>query len=67
MDTEKEIARLNKEKEKIIAEIKRSEGMLSNTGFVSKAPAALIDKEREKLAANKDLLEKVENRLSDLI
>ena len=67
VDTEKEIARLNKEKEKIIAEIKRSEGMLSNTGFVSKAPAALIDKEREKLAANKDLLEKVENRLSDLI
>ena len=67
VDAEKETARLNKEKEKVLAEIKRSEGMLNNQGFVAKAPAALIEKEKEKLASNKALLEKIENQLKDLL
>ena len=45
----KEIERLEKEKEKIEAEIKRVKGKLSNEGFVKKAPKEIVDKEREKL------------------
>ena len=46
---EKEIARLN-------AEIERSEKLLSNEGFVAKAPAKLIETEKEKLEKNRALL-----------
>ena len=67
VDTEKETARLNKEKAKVIGEIKRSEGMLNNQGFVSKAPKALIDKEKEKLESNRELLIKIESQLASLI
>ena len=66
VDTEKEIARLEKEKEKLTAEISRSKGLLSNKGFVAKAPAALIEKEREKLSVNEELLSKLEIRLKEL-
>ena len=38
--------------------------MLSNEGFVSKAPAAKIQEERDKLANYKDMLSKVEERLA---
>lgn len=66
VDAEKETARLTKEKEKVLAEIKRSEGMLNNPGFVSKAPARLIDAERQKLEQNNALLAKIEKQISDL-
>ncbi len=49
---EKEIARLK-------AEIERGEKLLSNDGFVAKAPAKLIDAEKEKLSKNKSLLEDI--------
>ncbi|MGN0961654.1 MAG: class I tRNA ligase family protein, partial [Christensenellales bacterium] len=49
---EKEIARLN-------SEIERSERLLNNAGFVAKAPASLIENEKEKLAKNKSLLEQL--------
>lgn len=47
---DKEIARLEKEVEKANQEIARVQGKLSNEGFIAKAPAAVIDKEKEKLA-----------------
>ena len=50
VDTEKELARLNKELESVQFEIDRAAGKLNNAGFVAKAPAALIDAERAKLA-----------------
>jgi len=49
VDMEKEIARLEKEVEKMNGEIKRIEGKLNNQGFVAKAPADVIEKEKEKL------------------
>ena len=49
IDFEKERARLNAEMKKNDAEIERIEKKLSNEGFVSKAPAAVIDGERAKL------------------
>ncbi len=50
IDMEKEIARLEKEVEKAQQEIARVEGKLHNEGFIAKAPAAVIEKEKEKLA-----------------
>ena len=38
--------------------------MLSNTGFVNKAPEAKINEEKEKLANYKDMLAKVIDRLA---
>ena len=49
IDFEKERARLTAEMKKNDAEIERIEKKLSNEGFVSKAPAAVIDGERAKL------------------
>ena len=50
VDTEKELARLKGELDKVESEIKRAEGKLSNQGFVAKAPAQVIEGERAKLA-----------------
>ena len=49
VDVEKEIARLEKEAGRLEGEIKRAKGMLSNERFVSKAPAAKVEAEKEKL------------------
>ena len=59
IDLEKERQRLDKEVQKVQSEIKRAEGKLANQGFVSKAPAAVVEDERRKLAENKALLERV--------
>ncbi len=66
VDTEKEKARLEKEKAKIESEIKRASGMLSNPGFVNKAPEAKINAEREKLAKYEGMLETVESQIAAL-
>ena len=55
VDIEKEKARLSAEIERIESEIARAEGKLHNESFVSKAPAKLVDAEREKLAKYQDM------------
>lgn len=64
VDFAAELERLTKEKKKLEGEVKRGEKMLSNEGFVSKAPAAKIQEEKDKLANYKDMLAKVEERLA---
>ena len=66
VDIEKEIARLNKERENLLKEIARAEGKLNNPGFISKAPEALVSQEREKLEANRKMLTALEARIEDL-
>ncbi|MCR4876028.1 MAG: valine--tRNA ligase [Clostridiales bacterium] len=66
VDFEKEIARLQKEMDNLGREIKRAQGMLNNPGFVSKAPAALVEAEREKLAANEQKAKALESRIAEL-
>ncbi len=63
VDAEKEIARLNDEKKKLIGEIKRVEGKLSNEGFVAKAPAHVVEEEKAKGEKYRQMLEKVEESL----
>ena len=50
IDKDAELARLDKEIARLDGEVKRVGGKLSNAGFVDKAPAEVIDKERAKLA-----------------
>lgn len=50
IDVAAEMARIDKQFEKLVGEAKRIEGKLNNQGFVAKAPEAVIEKERAKLA-----------------
>ena len=54
IDTDKEIERLEGEIAKMDAEIARGERMLSNQGFVAKAPHQLVESENKKLAQNRE-------------
>ena len=49
IDKAAELARLDKELQRLQGEVKRVGGKLSNEGFVAKAPADVIEKERAKL------------------
>ena len=66
VDFEKEKERLNKEKAKTISEIERIEKKLSNEGFVAKAPQAVIDGEKAKLASYNEVLQGIEKALEKL-
>ena len=66
VDIKEEIARLETEKKRLEAEVQRGEKMLSNPGFVSKAPEKKINEEREKLANYKQMLATVTERLESL-
>ena len=66
VDMAKERERLEKEKAKLAKELARSNGMLSNEKFLSKAPQAKVDEEKAKLEKYKQMMEDVENRLAQL-
>ena len=59
IDFEEERNRLNSEKERLEKEVARCEKMLSNPGFVNKAPQTKIDEEKAKLEKYKEMLAKV--------
>jgi len=64
VDIEEERKRLEEEKKKVLAEIERATKMLSNPGFVNKAPEAKINEEKAKLAKYQEMLRSIEERLS---
>ncbi len=66
VDFEKEKDRLQKEKEKLEKELARSKGMLSNEKFLSKAPEAKVQEEKEKLAKYEQMMAQVEERLQQM-
>ena len=66
VDYEKERARLTAEIAKVNAEVERLDKKLSNQGFVAKAPAAVVDAERAKLAAAREKLTATEAALAKL-
>ena len=66
IDKEAEKTRLEEEIKKLEAEVLRAEKMLSNPGFVSKAPAQKIEEEKAKLAKYQDLLAKAKESLNAL-
>ncbi len=66
VDIDAEVARLDKETVKLVDDITRLEKKLANAGFVEKAPADVVDKEREKLAQHRQTLEKLQLQRSSL-
>ena len=66
IDYDKERKRLKDEIKKLESEIKRAEGKLNNQGFVSKAPEAVVNEEREKLEKYKDLLVKTKESYKEI-
>ena len=59
IDLKEERKRLEEEKVKLEGEVARCEKMLSNPGFMNKAPQSKIDEEKAKLEKYKDMLAKV--------
>ncbi len=66
IDLEEEKARLTAEVEKLEGEVARGEKMLSNPGFMSKAPEAKVNEEKEKLAKYREMLALAKERLAKL-
>lgn len=66
IDFEKEVERLQKEKSKLEDEIRRVESKLSNEGFISKAPAKIVEEEKEKQIKYSQMLDNVLERLESL-
>ena len=63
VDKEEERKRLQEEIKKLEAEVARCEKMLSNPGFVSKAPQAKIDEEKAKLAKYQEMLNVAKSKM----
>ena len=61
-----EIKRLETEITKLEAEVARCNKMLSNPGFVNKAPEAKVNEEKEKLAKYEEMLNASKERLAKL-
>jgi valyl-tRNA synthetase len=64
MDYGAELDRLTKEKKRLEGEVKRAAGKLNNEGFVSKAPAKVVEEEKAKKEMYEDMLAKVADRLA---
>ena len=61
INIDEEILKLNSKKTKLEAEVARSNGMLNNPNFVSKAPKEKIENEKGKLASYLEQLKEVED------
>ena len=66
VDVAKERERLEKEEKRLAGELARVNGMLSNEKFLSKAPEAKIQEEKEKLAKYTQMMEQVQAHLAQL-
>ena len=62
IDTEAELARLAKETEKLEIDLKRLQGKLGNSSFIDKAPAEVVEKERDKMQAQEQALQKLKEQ-----
>ena len=67
IDKEAELARLDKEIQKILNDLPRVEGKLSNPTFIDKAPADVIDKEKAKLADLRSTLNNLEQQKTKIL
>ncbi len=62
IDKDAELARLAKEMEKLEKDLKRVQGKLGNSAFVDKAPAEVVEKEREKMQAQEQALQQLQEQ-----
>ena len=66
IDKEKEKERLNRELKAAQGELARVQGKLNNSGFVAKAPEAVVNAEREKLGKFTEKIAMIEAELAKL-
>ena len=66
VDIEGEIARLNKDLQKAIVDKEFFEKKLNNAGFVAKAPAAVIEQQRQGLAKALDKIKMIEDSINEI-
>ncbi len=66
IDIDAEKARLRKELSQVEAEIKRTEGKLNSEGFLKKAPAEVVSKEKSRREEQEARLQKLQQRLQEL-
>ena len=63
---EEALEKLNKQKETLEKEIKRSEGMLNNKNFLERANKAKVEEEKNKYENYKKQLNEVINKINNL-
>jgi valyl-tRNA synthetase len=66
VDLQAEKQRLKKETEQMQAEVNRLENMLNDEAFLTKAPPAVVRKEKDKLSARRDSLKRLKERCASL-
>ncbi|AXI14763.1 valine--tRNA ligase [Lactobacillus delbrueckii subsp. bulgaricus] len=66
VDLDEEIAKMGKEEARLEAEVDRASKKLANKGFVDHAPAAVVEKEKGKLAEYENQLAGVRDRIKEL-
>ena len=66
VDIKEEIERLEKEKAKVLVEKEKTDKMLSNPGFVAKAPVAKVEEEKAKQEKFKEMIKTIEERIENL-
>ena len=66
IDVDAERLRLGKEVERLQNEINKANGKLSNASFVERAPAAVVEQEKNRLAQFGETLAKVQEQLAKL-
>lgn len=66
IDFEKELFRKLEEEKKVQSEIKRADGKLKNKNFIEKAPANLVEEEKEKLSRYKKILKDLQDDIENL-
>ena len=60
------VTRLGKEMERLAGEIAKTEGKLANANFVERAPAAVVEQERQRLVQYETTVAKVRAQLERL-
>jgi valyl-tRNA synthetase len=66
VDIAQETARAEKEHAALMKDLTALEGKLCNEGFLAKAPAAVVEAERQRLAAGREKALKLEARIKEL-
>lgn len=62
--SEEEISNLIKEKERLMASINRRKNLLANENYVSKAPANIVENDRNNLQKEENELKLIEEKLN---
>ena len=66
VDIREEIERLEREKSKVLVEKEKTDKMLSNPGFIAKAPANKVEEEKEKQAKFNEIIVSIDERINGL-